>query len=166
MKEKWMLIEFNNMYAVSNTGKVKNVRTNQLLKQVLGNRGYLRVSLINNKIKKTFLVHRLIAMSFLENTDNKPYINHLDGNKLNNRLDNLEWCTEKENDNHARSNGLKVQNKPIIATCITDGTTIVFESLSEASRYFNCNKSYIHRVLKNTYGRTQYNGYKFNYIGI
>lgn len=164
MKEKFVLLDLDDKYAVSNFGQVKNVRTNKYLKLKQNSKGYIEVQLLIKGRKQKFRVHKLVAMCFIPNIDNKPYVNHIDGDKANNYVNNLEWCTAKENDAHARETGLKSQNKPIKAINIDTLEETVFESLSECARYFNCNKSYIHRVLKNTYGRTQYKGYKFIYI--
>lgn len=164
MKEIYVLLDIDDKYAVSNFGNVKNVKTGKMLKLTVDGHGYLKVQLCIDGKKRTFRVHRLVARMFIENTDNKPYVNHIDGDKKNNMITNLEWCTAKENDAHAREMGLKHDNKPIKAINIENGDVIVFESLSECARYFKCNKSYIHRVLKNTYGRTQYKGFKFVYI--
>jgi hypothetical protein len=76
-------------------------------KQSTHNQGYLRVVLSHGQINKGFLVHRLIAMVFLPNPENKPMVNHKDGNKKNNHVTNLEWCTRKENELHAKTHGLK-----------------------------------------------------------
>lgn len=95
---------FEQYYLCSNTGQVKNINTNKLLSQYKNR--YLNVTLI--KDKKRFLVgaHRVIATTFVENPNNKPYVNHKDGNRYNNNVVNLEWVTAKENSEHAISTGL------------------------------------------------------------
>ena len=94
-------------YLISEDGKVYNLKTKRYLKGHLENTGYISVNLnINNK-KKNYALHRLVAQTFLENPDNLPIVNHKDGNKLNNDISNLEWCTYSENTKHAYENGLE-----------------------------------------------------------
>ncbi len=75
------------------------------LTYTLNNRGYYSVGIR----RKTFMVHRLVALAFIPNPENKAMVNHLDGNKLNNQVSNLEWCTVQENNHHARQTGLHKQ---------------------------------------------------------
>ena len=94
------------LYTIDEFGKVKNKKTNKYLKGAINSKGYLRVELhLNKKIKK-FFVHRLVAEYFVENPLNKEQVNHIDGNKLNNNMNNLEWVTNQENRNHAIKNNL------------------------------------------------------------
>lgn len=169
-KEKFIILDFNTNYAVSNFGNVMNINTKKILSPQ--DKGYLFVTLHNvsntrNKrgYRKQYRIHRLVAKYFIDNPDNKPYVNHKDGNKHNNNVDNLEWTTASENTQHAYKNKLISIQKPIKATNLKDTSIIeIFESLSECSRYFNCNKAYIHRALNKTYGKNTYKGYKFEYI--
>ena len=169
-KEKFIILDFNKNYAISNYGNVMNVHTKRIL--IPQDKGYLFVTLHNvsntrgNKgYRKQYRIHRLVARYFIDNPYNKPYVNHKDGNKHNNHVENLEWVTESENTTHAYKKGLISTQKPIKATNLVDNSIIeVFESLSECARYFNCNKAYIHRALNKTYGKNIYKGYKFEYI--
>ncbi len=70
--------------------------------------GYIACCLCKNRIRKGFLVSRLVAITFIPNTENKPYINHINGIKIDNKVENLEWCTQSENIKHAYKNGLKI----------------------------------------------------------
>lgn len=162
MEEKFILLPFDTKYAISNKGNLINVKNGKKLKTRINTNGYLEVQLSTSGVRKTYRIHRLVAFMFLDNIDEKPYINHKDGDKLNNCVDNLEWCTAKENDNHARKIKLKVQNKPVKAIHIETNTIICFESLSECAKYFNTNKGTIHRVLSGK--RNKYKNFKFVYV--
>ena len=90
-------------YAVSDTGNIYSLKGRQakLLKPVLTKSGYLNVSLCKNGTVYTKRVHRLVIEAFTPNKEHKPQINHIDGNKANNCIENLEWCTSSENLQHA-----------------------------------------------------------------
>lgn len=116
MTEEWKEIKgYEGYYLVSNQGKVKSVsRTvprgsnyitlpEKIIKLFTNNRGYEVVNLHRDKCSKSFLVHRLVAVAFLPNPFNYPYVNHKDENPLNNRVDNLEWCTQEYNVNYGSS---------------------------------------------------------------
>ena len=115
MKEIWKDIKkYKGLYQVSNLGRIKSlykwdvskkqyVKGNKILKLNTRNNYYI-VQLTKNKERKSKQVHRLVAEAFILNLENKPFINHIDFNTKNNRVDNLEWCTQKENVNHSICN--------------------------------------------------------------
>lgn len=106
MKEVWKNIKnYEGYYQVSNYGNIKNVRTGRILKHFIQGCNYYYVILsINNKQKHKY-IHRLVAEAFIPNPNNYKYINHKDENKLNNNIENLEWCTQKYNCNYG--NGIE-----------------------------------------------------------
>lgn len=124
--EIWKPIEENPIYLVSNYGRVKtidhkiwckvnnsfSIRKGRIC--ILSNNNskrYWRVNVqINNK-QKAFAIHRLVAKAFIPNPDNLPQVNHIDGNKNNNQVSNLEWCTNSYNQKHAIANNLKSREK-------------------------------------------------------
>ena len=104
--EIWKNVNLKNyeMYEVSSLGNVR--RNGKLLKKGVDRYGYLRVNLCNNNIRKTRTIHRLVALAFIENPNNCLTVNHKDGNKKNNMVENLEWVTSQENTKHAQENEL------------------------------------------------------------
>lgn len=111
--EIWRDIKgFEGLYQISNYGKVKNVKTNRFLKTYKKSNNYLGVTLYKNNKVYYLSVHRLVAITFIPNPENKPCVGHKDCNRSNNKVENLYWCTYAENNNHpitrlARSNTLK-----------------------------------------------------------
>lgn len=90
-------------YCIDEYGCILNTRTRCVIIPSVSKKGYLQVCLTN---KNTYIIHRLIALTFIENKENKPEVNHIDGNKLNNHISNLEWNTTQENLEHKRINNL------------------------------------------------------------
>lgn len=93
-------------YQIDENGNVKNLLTNKILKGSIGEHGYRYYRLSKNNQKKMFYVHRLVAEAFIPNPENLPVVNHKDGNKLNNNVNNLEWVSYSENTEHAHKNNL------------------------------------------------------------
>lgn len=102
-----LITGFSN-YTISEEGVITNVKTQKIKKPWLGKVGYYYIDLYENNKSTKVALHRLLAQTFLPNPENKRTVNHIDGNKLNNSLANLEWATDSENNQHAYETGLKV----------------------------------------------------------
>lgn len=99
-------------YYASDYGEIKNIKTGRILKQQISNKGYAKTNIIINGKIKTIFIHKVVAELFIPNPLNLPYVNHKDGNKLNNTANNLEWVTRSENDLHAFRNDLRHVHVP------------------------------------------------------
>ena len=109
----WKKCKINDSYMVSTDGLVKRVETNKILNQKLDKNNYLSVSISmgSRYNTKSMLVHRLVAETFIPNPENKPVITHIDGNTINNNVNNLKWTTRKENRQHLINMGLELNEK-------------------------------------------------------
>lgn len=113
--EEWKNIEgYEGRYQISNKGNIRSLLDNKGNERIvtrkprIGKQGYYYLNLFKNGKSKSKKIHRLVAEAFILNPDNKEQVNHIDGNKLNNDVSNLEWCTCSENIKHALKIGLKV----------------------------------------------------------
>jgi len=88
-------------YIITTTGDIINTNTSHMMKKQINNCGYYRVELSKAGKAKKIFVHRLVASAYIPNKDNLPQVNHIDGDKLNNAVDNLEWCTASYNHKHS-----------------------------------------------------------------
>lgn len=95
------------MYLINEKGDIFSTIKNRLLRPYKNNKGYLNTSLYLNNSRYRFLVHRLVALNFIENYENKDTVNHKDGNKLNNDISNLEWMSNEENLKHSYVSGIR-----------------------------------------------------------
>lgn len=146
--------EFSN-YSISNLGNVRNDKTGRILKTYTKPSGYMQVQLGRKTIPQ--YIHRLVAKAFIPNNDNKPQVNHKNGIKCDNKVENLEWVTASENDlAYDYTSRIENRKKKIIATNI-DGREIIFNSRNETAEYFKCDKSQI------AYGRYYKKGNKKNW---
>lgn len=147
--EEWRPVEgYEGYYEVSNTGRVRSLNYNHTgkprdLKPKIDRYGYKVVHIHRGKTHKHLTVHRLVAIAFLPRRDGCNQVNHIDCNKQNNHVDNLEWCSNLENMQHADRNGLmknlrlasKNRRKAVMLRRIVDGKTFKFESLTKAGEF-------------------------------
>ena len=149
MIEVWKDIEgYEGLYQVSNLGNVRSLdrivdyghskayRKGKNLSGSYASGGYAQVQLNHNKKTKQELIHRLVAKAFIPNPNNLPCVNHKDENKRNNCVENLEWCTEKENINYGTRTVRRTKTVSVpVVMCDLDGAGIMeFDSVNEAAR--------------------------------
>ena len=191
MKEQWKPIEgTDGTYEVSNTGKIRSNNylghgSQKELSLSKDKKGYMRVRIYTGGSRKTVKVHREVAKAFIPNPENKPEVNHKDGNKENNRVNNLEWSTSGENTTHAYDTGLKEKTRewcrkmgttvgraaldkaiekkktPVTATRLSDGAVFEFMSQTDAAEKTGTPQPNIHKVLNGK--RKSANGFTFRY---
>lgn len=176
------LVGYENKYLISNTGRIiskkidskrKDGRSYKRVEKELtpwkNSKGYFVVQ-INTQPKINKLVHRLVAETFIPNIDNKPFIDHIDGNPSNNNITNLRWCTQKENMNNIisvkRCSKAKLGKKPVntkkVIQLSLDGEYInIFDSICDASRKTGSNDTNIRFVCQGK--RKMCGGFKWKY---
>jgi hypothetical protein len=157
MEEYWKVVEECPSYLISNMGNVKNIKELKTLK-VYNRKGYTRIDLYDRRIKKPLKrsVHRLVAEAFIPNPLNKPQVNHIDGDKKNNRVENLEWCTASENIKHAFKEGLSLKGEDRHNSKMTEEKVILLREmydsgeflLKELAEEFNISISVAWRIAK------------------
>lgn len=145
--EDWKIIEDFPNYKISPKGEVYNVNTNRILKQKINRGGYFCISLSDNKVRKQFLVHKLVAICYLEYSDEKPIINHKDGDKTNNCIENLEWCTYSENTKHAIRTGLRTFESKKLKTTDKEGNEEIYESVSQLAKELGVCKQSVYQAI-------------------
>jgi len=163
-------IEGHTGYFVTKEGLVFSSKTNKFLKFSYDKQGYQRVGIyIGGYKQKTIKVHRLVAKAFIANPLNKKDVNHKDGNKSNNNVNNLEWCTRSENIKHAFDNNLKtITEKQIDGVkarfskkVIDTNTGVIYNSLKDVSVAFNISySSLINNFRPNRNNKTNFRYYK------
>jgi hypothetical protein len=161
-------------YSVTMSGRVINNTTKKCKKPSDNHsgKGYLYVDLYNNGKRKRFYIHRLVAELYIPNPENKPYVNHKDGNPRNNCVENLEWCTPLGNVEHAsgvlgvmkayKKANCKRQKAVQQIDCKTKKVVAVYSSMREAERKTGINSSYICQICKGKF--KQCFGYMWCYV--
>lgn len=166
MNNTWKIIDdFNGNYKINNLGDVFSIPRNGtrggLLKPIINKDGYMKVILYKNNKPYTRLVHRLVANAFIENPMNKPEVNHLNNNRQDNRVDNLEWCTNRENIDYShKQNRQNWNRKKILVTDRKNNIRYVFQSQREAARKLEMKQYVINKCLKN---KKKLEGWDFEY---
>lgn len=132
MIEEFRVINGCPKYEVSNLGRVRNIKTGKFIKSHPNKGGYPTVVLRGNAV----MIHRAVALAFLPNSQNKRCVNHINGIKTDNRVENLGWVTDSENQKHAFKNDLNHQSGKKPCRCIETGE--VFDSLRSAASFYGC----------------------------
>ena len=149
-------------YSVSTEGEVRKDTTNYILSQS-SQQDYKFVGLIINGKQKRMRVHRMVALTFIDNPDNKPYVNHINGNRSDNNVENLEWVTPSENTQHAVNTGLfkSGRTRAVIQYNLNGEQMATFESATEAARQTGGSQSKITMCCRRQ--RDSANDYQWRY---
>ena len=161
----WKKIIYNNIttdYSISDSGEVRKDTTNYVMKLQI-QQGYNHVTIQINGKPKRFRVHRLVAEAFIPNPENKPYVNHIDGNRQNNLVENLEWVTPAENTQHAINTGLMLptREKAVVQFLLSGEKVAEYPSMNEAARATNSLSEKICMCCQ--LQREQHNGFQWRY---
>lgn len=165
MCEKWKIIQEASNYEISNFGNVRNRTTGKILKGRLTKSGYYEVSVKIDETQKfqNRYIHRLVAIYWITNDENKREVNHKDGNKTNNHIDNLEWVTSSENQKHRHKIGITKTSNRKVGKFSKDGELIAsYDSIIEASIAEGSPRVSIDNVLQNR--RYTLKGFVWKYL--
>lgn len=159
---KFKKVDNHPTFLISSDGKVYNtIRNSFLTPRRSGNSGYMGVVLD----KKGYSVHVLVARHFIPNNDEKKtMVNHIDGNKLNNSVDNLEWATQSENIQHAFNTNLRPDNKSVAQYTLDDVYVATYTSCAEASRALNTGKDVGSQISRSCGKSGIYRKYKWKFV--
>lgn len=164
---------YEGLYQASNQGRIKSlpkrkgkgngyIKEEEILKASVEAHGYERVVLGKDGKKKKYQVHRLIAATFIPNEENKQQVNHINGNKADNRVENLEWCTDSENMQHAFQNGLiNIPTRSVIQLDLQGTLIKEWDSITEAEAATGVRRGNIWSCCVGK--RKTANGYKWKY---
>jgi hypothetical protein len=159
MKEIWKdILGYEGKYQVSNAGKIKNVVRGTIKAGQIQKDGYEKLVLYKDNFYKSYYVHRLVLTTFIGNGKDKDQANHLDGNKANNYLENLEWCTRGENMKHADKLGLRKmpKGKDHYKALLTEKEVLMIRekyhnrgsTLSKLAREYKANVGSVYNIVK------------------
>ena len=152
--EEWRELNGHRNYMVSSYGRIKRIDSGKIYTGITNNRGYVRFDLSEHGKRFVVAGHRAVAEAFLPKVDGKTLVNHKDGNKRNNKVENLEWCTQHENSIHAYHVLNTKPSRMIPVLCVETG--MIYDSMMDAQRKTGIKAMLIHRCIygqrKTTHG--------------
>ncbi|MCI6458254.1 MAG: NUMOD4 motif-containing HNH endonuclease [Clostridium sp.] len=161
---KWKILKENENYSINEKGEIKNNITKKILSPSINkDSGYYQIDLWKNNKSRKYTLHRLVANNFIPNLENKPTVDHIDGNRLNNDISNLRWATYSEQNSRFNTFGVRSEKIKVINV---NGEELIFNRIKDVAEHFNCNISNISQMLKKgTFGkRGKTRNYKFIYM--
>ena len=172
IKEEWRDIEgYSGLYQVSNLGRVKSLNYNRtglekILKPIKDGKKYLCVNLCKQGKQKHHKVHRLVGQAFIDNPNNYPQLNHIDEDKTNNQITNLEWCTAAYNNNYGtrtkRSAASRINHPKHSKQVLCVETSVVYLSTNEVERQLGFGHSHISSCCRGK--RKTCGGFHWRYV--
>lgn len=160
--EEWRDIKgYEGLYQVSSHGRIYSLITFKVLKTRRSRNGYSLIDLHKDRKTTTFYIHRIVAQHFLSNPYNLPEVNHIDEDKTNNHVGNLEWITCKDNCNHGTRN-IRCNVRKQAVVCVETGIT--YESTREASRQTGIDQGGISKCCRNISHYNTAGGYHWSYV--